>query len=113
MQTQPNVLAITRRSAHLCATQSLLYAAGYKLVVATNVSAARRMISSLRVKAVIVCAGSWSSAEVQEIASELIQRIKIPVLMRCPGCDEVAGKPGTLRDTAPLTNMIAAIERPT
>lgn len=109
-----NVLAISKRTANLCATQSLLYAAGYKLVVATNMEAARSMIRSLQIKAVIVCRDSWSIEEVQEIASELINVIEVPVLMHCPGCygcDEVAGKPGTLKDVAPLTNLIVAIER--
>ncbi len=113
MPGQPNILAISKRTANLCATQSLLYAAGYKLVVATNIFAARSLIRSLRLKAVIVCRESWSSDELQEIASELINVADMPVLMHCPGCtgcDEAAGKPGTLQDARPLTKLMATVD---
>lgn len=112
MTLYSNVLAVTKRTAELCATQALLRAAGYKLVVATNMVAARSMIKTLQIKAVIVCRSSWTSEEVQDIATELTNAIEIPVLMHCPGCtgcDQVAGTPGTLRDVTPLRKLITAV----
>ncbi len=112
MSTIPNVLAITKRPAQLCATQALLYGAGLTLVTATNLHAARSVIVAKSVTAVIVCKDSWSDAERDVIAAELRRlRPQLAVIMRCPGCtgcDEAAGRPGMMRDERPVLQLIAA-----
>jgi hypothetical protein len=103
------VLAITQRTADLCATQSLLYAAGYELITATNLQAARALIRSLPICGLIICYHSWTEAEREHLAAEL-SNIKIPSL-RCPGCtgsDETCGKVGKLDNLVPLTALMAA-----
>ncbi len=107
MTTSKKVLAITKRTADLCATQGLLYAAGFELITATNVVTARAMLRSLKISGVIICLHSWDEAERESIASEML-RLQIPT-MNCPGCtgcDEALGKPGALNDTYPLTSLI-------
>jgi hypothetical protein len=102
------VLAITKRTADLCATQASLYAAGFELVTATNMISARALIRALPVRGLIVCFHSWTPAERDALASELLS-YNIP-LMRCTGCtgcDETCGKPGTLDDMIPLTTLLA------
>ncbi len=114
MSTSPNVLAITRRPAQLCATQALLYGAGFILVTATNLQAACSVIVAKQVTAVIVCMDSWSAEERDVIAFELHRlRPQLAVIMRCPGCtgcDEAAGIPGVMRDERPLLQLIAAVK---
>lgn len=113
MFKQAKVLAITKRTAELCATQSLLYAAGLQLVTATNINAACSVINGMRVRAVIVCRNSWSEEERQSIVSQLAALCpELPVLMHCPGCtgcDEAAGRAGRLSDALPLTQLLSAI----
>lgn len=109
------VLAITKRTAELCATQSLLYAAGLELVTATNMNAARSVLNSGMVKGVIVCKSSWSDEECEEIFRELKEiRPKVTIVMRCPGCsgcDEARGIAGIMDDVGPLTTLIAGINQ--
>lgn len=108
MSRRNKVLAITKRTAELCATQSLLYAAGFELVTATNVVAARALIRALPVCGLIICEHSWTEAERAQIASVLAS-FSLPV-MNCPGCtgcDENCGKAGTLNDMVPLTKLIS------
>ena len=105
--SRPKVLAITKRTADLCATQALLYSAGLDLVAATNIAAAKALIRSLPVRGVIICYHSWTEAERQQIAAEMLEA-KLP-LIHCPGCtgcDEACGKPGILNDMLPLTQLI-------
>ena len=108
---RPTVLAITKRTAELCGTQSLLYAAGLDLVTATNMMAARSVINAIRVRGVIVCRGSWSDDERDGIVSELATNYpEITVTIRCPGCtgcDEATHTPGSLSDTLPLEQLMA------
>ena len=110
---RPKVLAITKRPAELCATQPWLNAAGLELITATNTNAAGAIIKSTRVKGIIVCKGSWSEEEREGIAAELwMLNPEVEVILRCPDCtecDEVNRSAGTLRDTLPMTNFIAAI----
>lgn len=108
--TQRNkVLAVTKRTADLCATQSLLYAAGFELVAATNVTTARAMMRALPVCGIIMCRESWTEDERADMASALLS-FSLPI-MHCPGCtgcDEANGRAGKLNDTVPLSSLIAA-----
>lgn len=113
MTKQSKILAITKRTADLCATQSLLYAAGFQLVTATSMPVARGIINGLRIKGVIVCACSWSEEERAQIATELsAMQPQITVVMHCPGCtgcDEARGCQGTLRDRMPILRLIETL----
>jgi hypothetical protein len=114
MLSRPKVLAITKRTADLCATQGLLYAAGMDLIVATNVVTAKALIRSVPVRGVIICYHSWTEAERESIATEL-SKGDVPVLptINCPGCtgcDEACGKRGVLDDTLPLTSLIMQLK---
>ncbi len=113
MQSRHWVLAITKRTASICATRASLFAAGFELATATSIMAARAAIRSLSVEAVIVCRHSWSAEERDQIAADLATvQPKLSYLMHCPGCvdyDEAAGTPGRLADTVPLGRLIAAI----
>jgi hypothetical protein len=108
------VLVITKRTAELCGTQSLLYAAGFELVTATSMSVARSVMKAIKLKGVIVCKGSWTEEERDGIVSDLTaNHPEVTVIMRCPGCtgcDEATRTPGTLSDTLPLTQLITAIK---
>ncbi len=107
------VLAITKRMAEMCASQPFIYAAGCDLITATTLRAARVVMQNLPVKAVIICKHSWSEQEREEIASELeCLRPKPSYVMRGPGCedyDETVDRRGILRDTVPLSQLLATI----
>lgn len=106
------VLAITKRTARLCGTQSLLYSVGLDLVTATSMDAALSVMKAIPTKGVIVCRHSWSEEERASLALELASKPEVPVVSMCPGCtgcDESAGKPGALGDTAWLWEMVAEI----
>ena len=60
MSNIPKVVAITKRTADLCATQSVLYSKGFELITATNMNVALSIINAMSVKGVIICRGSWS-----------------------------------------------------
>ncbi len=112
MGPRNKVLAITKRTAELCATQSLLYAGGFQLITATSVAAACSMIRILPICGVIICEHSWTEAERDSIASEL-DKLHLPT-MNCPGCtdcDEECGKAGKLKDLVPLTRLMATLGR--
>jgi hypothetical protein len=116
MPASTKVLAISKRLADLCGTQSLLYSAGLELVTTTNIRAARSTIHALGIRAVVVCRNSWSEAERESMISELqALRPELTVIMRCPGCtgcDEAASGAGCMLDQAPLTRLIAALNPP-
>jgi CheY-like chemotaxis protein len=102
----PKVLAMTKRDAEACGTQSLLRRAGFELVTATSMTLAQ---SARGVKGAIVCQGSWSEQEREDIVSELAALVN--VIVRCPGCTgwvEPSQTPGTLSDTTFLTTLISA-----
>lgn len=110
---QHKVLAITKRTADLCGTQSLLYMAGFDLVTATSIAAAQSVIKALRVKGVIVCRHSWSDQERDSIVADLADNYpEVEVVVRCPGCtgcDEATHTPGILSNTLALTQLMMAI----
>ncbi len=109
----PSVLAITKRTASMCATRQSLFASGFDLITATNITAARAAIRSLDIEAVIVCRHSWNDQERDQLAADLAEiRPKLKYILRCPGCidfDEAAGNPGRLTETLPLSQLIRAI----
>jgi hypothetical protein len=100
---QRKVLAITKRSAQFCGTQSLLHASGIELVDAASMRSARRVIQQAEVKGVIVCLHSWSEREREAMVSEPAANYpELAVIVRCPGCsgcDEASGVRGTLSVT--------------
>ena len=106
------MLAITKRTAQLCDTQSLLHGAGFGLLTATSMDVARSIIKAISVRAVIVCRGSWSVQERDSIVSELAaNHPEVTITVRCPGCtgcDEVSDAPGELSDTEALTKLLSA-----
>jgi hypothetical protein len=71
MSTHSKILAISTHTAELCAQQSLLYAAGFQLVTATNVTVALSVIRAMQVMGVIICRSSWSEEEREKIAAEI------------------------------------------
>ena len=97
----------------MCATQASLVAAGFEVATATNIAAARAAIRSLHVEAVVICRHSWTDEERDRLAADLTAvRPKLSYLMRCPGCvdfDESSGRPGSLTDQLPLTQLIQAV----
>ena len=87
MSHHPKVLAITKRTAELCGTQSLLYRAGLDLVAATSLGVARVVINSIPVRGVILCLDSWTVEERKAILTELAtNHPDIEVIVRCLGC---------------------------
>lgn len=108
---RPNkVLAVTKRTANLCATQAWLYSAGLELITATNLAAARALVRTLPVRGIIVCYHSWTESERESLLSEL-QEAKLPT-MRCPGCagcDETCGKAGIVNDVTPLSRLLSQL----
>jgi CheY-like chemotaxis protein len=103
------VLALTKRDADSCGTQSLLCGAGFELVTVNSMTLAR---CASGVKGAIVCRGSWSEQERENIVSELAALSK--VIVRCPGCTgwvETSQTPGVLSDTKFLTSLISALAR--
>jgi DNA-binding NtrC family response regulator len=106
---QRKVLAITKRSAQFCGTQSLLHASGIELVDASSMRSARRVIKDDAVKGVIVCLHSWSERERNDMVSELeANHPEVSVIVRCPGCsgcDEASQTPGTLSETHHFKNL--------
>lgn len=110
---RPKVLAITTRHTEICATQSLLNAAGLKVITATNMNAARAIIRSTRLRGIIVCKESWSQEEHENFAADLwILNPDVAIILRCPGCtecDEVNRCAGTLRSAIPLSKFMATI----
>ncbi len=112
MGPRNKVLAITKRTADLCATQALLYGGGFQLITATNIATACSMIRILPICGVIICHHSWNEAERDSIASEL-GKLHLPT-MRCPGCtdcDETCGRAGKLTDLVPLTKLMGTVGR--
>jgi hypothetical protein len=108
------VLALTKRTATLCAAQRLLYAAGFDLITATNIPAAMAMMRSMNVRGLILCHHSWTETERASISAGLLQS-QLPT-MNCPGCtgcNETCGRAGTLNDQVPLNNLIKQIRKPT
>jgi hypothetical protein len=107
--SQRKVLAITKRSAQLCGTQSLLHASDIELLDAASMKTARQVIKDDAVKGVIVCLHSWSERERNEMVSELeANHPEVSVIVRCPGCsgcDEASHTPGTLRETLHIANL--------
>lgn len=104
------VLAITRRTAQLCGTQELLHASGLELVAANSMAAANSEIKAKAVKGVIVCMHSWSEPEREKIALELeTKHPGLSVIVRCPGCDLSAGKPGVLGDAQPVKCLVSKL----
>lgn len=109
----PTVLTVTKRLADLCGAQSLLYAAGFGVVTATNLTTARSLLNSVEISGVIVCKHSWSEQEREEIHSEMSQLRSDMPLMRCPGCtgyEEENGVRGKLLHISPLVDLINQIE---
>lgn len=106
---QRKVLAITKRAAQFCGTQSLLYASGIELVGAASMKSARQTIKDDAVKGVIVCLHSWSEQERDGMVSELeTNHPDVSVIVRCPGCsgcDEATQTPGTLTETHQFSNL--------
>jgi hypothetical protein len=106
---QRKVLAITKRTAQFCGTQSLLHASGIELVDAASMRSARRVIQQAAVKGVIVCLHSWSERERDAMVAELaVNHPEVTVIVRCPGCngcDEETGTPGTLSETHGFTSL--------
>jgi hypothetical protein len=106
------VLAITKRVAQFCGTQSLLHASGIDLVAAKNMTAARSVMGAVAVKGVILCMHSWSEQEREGFESELkANHPDVTVIVRCPGCsghDEASHKPGVLCDTRPFSKLTSA-----
>ena len=107
------VLGITARPATLCATQSLLFAAGIELFTVADLPSARAAINALRVRGVIVCKHSWSMSERSRILADLAEvRPGLVFVMRCPGCQESdvdAGIVGHLPDLVQVNELIAAV----
>jgi len=111
MGNAPKILAITRRPGELCASQALLGSTGAQLVAATSMAAARVILRSVKVQAVLLCHGSWPAAERDAMLAELRATCpELTILVRCPGCTECA-KPGQLVDEAPIASLIAALGR--
>ena len=110
------VLVLTKRLQDMCATQTLLYSAGFQMVTATNLDAARSVLRSVPVQAIIVCRWSWGKGERERILSELSGiRPEAALLVRCPGCtgcDDAAPGPGHLLDQVPLTELISVLSAP-
>ena len=106
---QRKVLAITKRAAQFCGTQSLLYASGIELLGTASMKSARRVIKDDAVKGVIVCLHSWSEQERDGMVSELeANHPGVSVIVRCPGCsgcDETGQKAGTLSETHHFANL--------
>jgi hypothetical protein len=88
--------------------------AGFELIAATSVAAAKVILQTVAVKGVIVCKHSWSESERESIASEIAAfQSCAPVILRCfgcTGCDEAAGLAGVLQDTMPLKQLISAVK---
>ena len=110
---RPKVLVITERYAEMCATQSLLNAAGLELITAIDMDSARAVIQGTRLKGLIICKESWSAEQRDGIAAELWElNPDVAAILRCPGCtdcDQANRCAGKLRDTIPLTKFIATI----
>jgi hypothetical protein len=106
------VLAITKRTAQFCGTQSLLYASGIELLAAENMAAARSVMSTVSMKGVILCMHSWSDQEREGFQAELqANHPEVTIIVRCPGCsgpDEASGKPGILCETKPFSKLTSA-----
>jgi hypothetical protein len=109
----PTVLTITKRLADLCGSQSLLHAAGFGMMTATNITTVRSVLNSIDISGVIVCKHSWSDQERDAIQSEVSQLCKDMPIMRCPGCtgcEEENGIRGKLLHISPLVDLINQIE---
>ncbi len=110
----PKVLAITRRTAQLCGTQSQLHMAGFELVTATSMAIAEVVLKSIAVRGVIVCKNSWSERERENIAAGVAAlhpgMILIMRCLGCTGCDEAAGRAGIMNDSTPLIQLILAAD---
>lgn len=95
------VLAITKRTAELCSTQSLLYRDGFELVTATNMTTARCVMKSITVRGVFVCRDSWSEQERESIISELVAgHPDVTIIMRCAKCNRTTHTARALSDFA-------------
>lgn len=107
------VVAITKRTAELCATQAVLSEFGIELLAIPDIPTAFAAMGALRFEAAIVCRHSWSDEERDRIAADLSVRPGLKYVMRCPGCTEAGEAPaaaGTLPDNTGLVNLVAAIE---
>ena len=83
---QHKVLAITKRTAELADTRSLLCGAGLGLMTATNLAAAQIVINAIRLESVIICFQSWTESERQNIIDELAaNHPEVKVILGCPG----------------------------
>jgi hypothetical protein len=111
--TSPTVLTVTKRLPDLCGSQSLLYAAGFGMMTATNLTTAKSLLNSLDISGVILCRHSWSDEDRDAIQSELSQLRSDMPIMRCPGCtgcEEENDVRGKLLHIAPLVELITQIE---
>ena len=110
----PKVLAITKRTAQLCGTQSQLHMAGFELVTATSMAIAEVVLKSVAVRGVIICKNSWSETERESFAAGIAKMhpgmILIMRCLGCSGCDEAAGRAGIMNDSAPLMQLILALD---
>jgi hypothetical protein len=87
MFTYSKILAITTHTAELCEKQSQLYAAGFQLVTATNMSVALSVIKTMQVMGVIICQNSWSEEERKSIANAIeALRPEVTILSDDPAC---------------------------
>jgi hypothetical protein len=106
-------VAITKRRAQFCATQSLLHASGIDLLDAPSMESARQVISEAAVKGVIVCRHSWSPSERDEMIAELeSSHPDLSVIVRCPGCSECdpaakLSRPGFLFGAQPFMKLLS------
>jgi hypothetical protein len=107
------VLAITKRRAQLCGTQSLLQASGIELLDAPSMRSARQVINESAVKGVIVCMHSWSERERDQMVTELeSDHPELSVIVRCPGCSECdpaakLERPGVLCTVQPFLQFLS------
>jgi hypothetical protein len=108
MRGAPKVLAVTKRTADLCATQAHLYRAGFELIASTNIALAKSMVGALNIKAVILCYHSWTDEERAAIVADInANHPDVKVIVHCPGCKGHGDHhPGTLSSFVFVDQMI-------
>ena len=113
MSEDARILAITKRTGDLCATQCFLHRAGLGLAAATNLNAAHTVIRGGRVAGVIICRHSWSEPECEAIVCALASQYPgLAVAIRCPGCtehDEAPQQRGSLCEPESLLQSLSGI----
>ncbi len=98
------VLVVSNCMPQVCLTQALLHGAGVAVAAATNIDTAFRIGSTALFDAVVVCRGSFSEEDRENLILDLQQRCpRLNLVVGCLGCTVCEGSERDRKKMAPLS----------